>query len=67
MTKSYNLSRCFVTLFLFLLSTFNCSAVDWLCFTAEKAGSTIWFENEGDNNPNIQYSFDGESWSDWNE
>ena len=67
MTKSYNLSRCFVTLFLFLLSAFNCSAVDWLCFTAEKAGSTIWFENEGDNNPSIQYSFDGDSWSDWNE
>ena len=67
MTKSYNLSRCFATLFLLLLSAFNCSAVDWLCFTAEKAGSTIWFENEGDNNPNIQYSFDGESWSDWNE
>ena len=67
MTKSYNLSRCFVTLLLLLLSAFNCSAVDWLCFTADKAGSTIWFENEGDNNPNIQYSFDGESWSDWNE
>ena len=67
MTKSYNLSRWFATLFLLLLSAFNCSAVDWLCFTAEKAGSTIWFENEGDNNPNIQYSFDGESWSDWNE
>ena len=67
MTKSYNLSRCFVTLFLLLLSAFNCSAVDWLCFTAEKAGSTIWFENEGDNNPSIQYSFDGDSWSDWNE
>lgn len=67
MTKSYNLSRCFATLFLLLLFAFNCSAVDWLCFTAEKAGSTIWFENEGDNNPSIQYSFDGDSWSDWNE
>lgn len=67
MTKSYNLSRCFVTLLLLLLYAFNCSAVDWLCFTAEKAGSTIWFENEGDNNPSIQYSFDGDSWSDWNE
>ncbi len=67
MTKSYNLSRWFATLLLLLLSAFNSSAVDWLCFTAEKAGSTIWFENEGDNNPNIQYSSDGESWSDWNE
>ena len=67
MTKSYNLSMCFVTLFLFLLSAFNCSAADWLCFTAENEGSTIWFENEGDNNPSIQYSFDGDSWSDWNE
>ncbi|MEE1259514.1 MAG: leucine-rich repeat protein [Paludibacteraceae bacterium] len=67
MTKSYNLSRWFATLLLLLLSALNSSAVDWLCFTAEKAGSTIWFENEGDNNPNIQYSSDGESWSDWNE
>ncbi len=67
MTKSYNLSRWFATLLLLLLSAFNCSAVDRLCFTAQEAGSTIWFENEGDNNPSIQYSFDGDSWSDWNE
>ncbi len=62
-----NWCKWLATLFLFTLSVFNCSAADWLCFTAEEAGSTIWFENEGDNNPNIQYSFDGESWSDWNE
>ncbi len=67
MTKSYNLSKWFATLLLLLLSAFNCSAVDRLCFTAQEAGSTIWFENEGDNNPSIQYSFDGDYWSDWNE
>ena len=55
------------TLFLLLLSVFNCSAADWLCFTAEENGSTIWFENEGDNNPNMQYSLDGDSWYDWND
>lgn len=67
MNKFYNLCRWFATLFLLLLSVFNCSAADWLCFTAEKAGSTIWFENEGDNNPNMQYSLDGDSWYDWND
>ena len=62
-----NWCKWLATLFLLLLSVFNCSAADWLCFTAEEAGSTIWFENEGDNNPNMQYSLDGDSWYDWND
>ena len=35
---------------------------NYLCFTAEKAGSTISYVNVG-NNPDVQYSFDGVSWS----
>ncbi len=30
-----------------------------LCFTAEEAGSEVWYENEMDNAPDVQYSVDG--------
>ena len=31
---------------------------NWLCFTAEEAGSEVWYYNVG-NNPDVQYSLDG--------
>ena len=35
----------------------------WLCFTAEEAGSEIWYTNYGENHPDMQYSVDdGETW-----
>ena len=35
----------------------------WLCFTAEEAGSEIWYTNYGENRPDVQYSVDGgETW-----
>ncbi|MBP5456494.1 MAG: leucine-rich repeat protein, partial [Paludibacteraceae bacterium] len=30
-----------------------------LCFTAEEAGSEIWYENQGINKPNVEYTIDG--------
>ena len=32
---------------------------NWLCFTAEEAGSQVWYRNEGGNSPDMQYSIDG--------
>lgn len=35
---------------------------NWLCFTAEEAGSKVWYDNV-DNNPDVQYSLDeGKTW-----
>ncbi len=35
----------------------------WLCFTAEEAGSAVWYTNT-DNQPDVQYSIDdGNTWS----
>ena len=31
----------------------------WLCFTAEEAGSEIWYTNYGENHPDVQYSVNG--------
>ena len=31
----------------------------WLCFTAEEAGSKIWYTNLGENHPDLLYSIDG--------
>ncbi len=36
-----------------------------LCFTAEEAGSKVWYVNGAENNPKVQYSLDGRNWSDW--
>ena len=39
----------------------------WLCFTAEKDGSRVWYENIN-NNPDVQYSLDdGQTWTQWND
>ena len=39
----------------------------WLCFTAEKDGSRVWYENIN-NNPDVQYSLDdGKTWTQWND
>ena len=32
---------------------------NWLCFTAEVGGSTVWYENYEENNPDVRYSIDG--------
>ncbi|MBP5455447.1 MAG: leucine-rich repeat protein, partial [Paludibacteraceae bacterium] len=37
----------------------------WLCFTAEEAGSKVWYVNGAENSPKVQYSFDGKEWQDW--
>ena len=40
------------------------SAANYLTFTAEEDGSTFGIVNEGENNPNMQYSLDGgETWN----
>ena len=31
----------------------------WLCFTAEEAGSRVWYENKNGNSPDVQFSIDG--------
>ena len=54
------------TLLLFLV-LFCCwgMAANYLCFTAEMAGSSVWYVNGADNEPNVQYSLNGVNWSDW--
>ncbi|MBO7428241.1 MAG: leucine-rich repeat protein [Paludibacteraceae bacterium] len=32
---------------------------NWLCFTAEEAGSAVWYTNVNGNSPDLQYSIDG--------
>ncbi len=49
----------------FLLSSLSGWAADYLCFTAEQAGSTVRYQNRNDNNPDMKYSLDGEHWTDW--
>ena len=38
---------------------------NWLCFTAEQAGSSVRYLNGADNKPNVEYSLDGKDWLDW--
>ena len=38
---------------------------NWLCFTAEQAGSSVWYVNGAGNKPKVQYSFNGRDWADW--
>ena len=54
------------TLLLFLI-LFCCRgmAANYLCFTAEMEGSSVWYVNGADNEPNVQYSLNGVNWSDW--
>ena len=44
---------------------FTGSAANYLCFTAGKAESQVWYENGANNKPNVQYSTDGNTWKDW--
>lgn len=39
---------------------------DYLCFTANTAGSTIALTNSDGNTPNLSYSIDKENWTTWN-
>ena len=36
---------------------------DYLCFTANQSNSTVGISNNGSNNPNVEYSTDGRTWS----
>ena len=42
------------------------SKIDYLCFEV-KAGTTVLLKKVGNANPNIQYSFDKKTWSDFSE
>ena len=39
------------------------AAGPWLCFSAEEAGSKVWYKNSGDNSVDLQYSYDGKVWT----
>ncbi len=54
------------TLLLFLV-LFCCRgmAANYLCFTADTAGASVWYVNGADNEPNVQYSLNGVDWRDW--
>lgn len=39
--------------------------IDYLCFTANTAGSTISLTNNNGNSPNIEYSMDKQNWTTW--
>ena len=38
---------------------------DYLCFTSQQDGSTIGISNNGNSQPNVEYSFDGSVWNNW--
>lgn len=38
---------------------------DYLCFTSQQDGSTIGISNNGNSRPNVEFSFDGSVWNDW--
>ena len=64
-------NRCVIrhclALFILLFPFFTGTAANYLCFTAEKAGSLLWYLNGADNNPDMQYSTDeGATWNKWN-
>ena len=50
---------------LLLFPFFTGTAANYLCFTADKDGSEVWYLNGADNKPNVEYSRDGNSWTDW--
>ena len=66
MTEIHSIRRWIVTLFLLLPFFFTGEAANYLCFTAEKAGSKVWYTNGGTNKPDVQYSEDGSTWKTWN-
>ena len=67
MSNNYNLFRYTLTLLLLTLSFHAGVAANYLCFTAEDAGSKIWIEShantwtyeESDFIPDISYTTDG--------
>ena len=66
MTEIHSIRRWIVTLFLLLPFFFTGEAANYLCFTAGKAGSKVWYTNGGTNKPDVQYSEDGSTWKTWN-
>ena len=65
MVHVYKCCRWIVTLFMLFFSFHEGFAANYLCFTAGKAGSQIGYKNGGNNKPNVQYSTDGNTWTDW--
>ena len=61
-----NRIRSIITPLLLVLAIFKGSAANYLCFTAEADNSEVWYVNEANNHPDMQYSTDGgASWTVW--
>ena len=60
-----NTNRINTLLLFLLLFCYQGIAANYLCFTAEQTGSKVWYVNGSGNKPDMQYSYNGESWSDW--
>ncbi len=61
-----NYIKSVITPLLLLLAIFKGSAANYLCFTAEADNSEVWYVNEANNHPDMQYSTDGgASWTAW--
>ena len=39
--------------------------LDYLCFTSQQDGSTVGISNNGNSQPNVEFSFDGFVWNNW--
>jgi hypothetical protein len=65
MKNNKGFQKWITTLLLLLFPTFQGMAANYLCFTAEQAGSTVRYQNRNDNNPDMKFSLDGEQWTDW--
>ena len=58
--------RVYCTLTLLLVTSLLADAANYLCFTAEADNSEVWYVNEANNHPDMQYSTDGgASWTVW--
>ena len=61
-----NYIKSIITPLLLFLAIFKGSAANYLCFTAEADNSEVWYVNEANNHPDMQYSTDGgASWTAW--
>ncbi|MEE3485678.1 MAG: hypothetical protein VZQ98_15335, partial [Bacteroidales bacterium] len=58
MKNTYRINTLLLFLFLFC---YQGMTANYLCFTAEKAGSEVWYVNGAGNTPDVQYSYDGVS------
>ena len=66
MRNNHNRLRFYCTLALLLVTSLLADAANYLCFTAEADNSEVWYVNEANNHPDMQYSTDGgASWTAW--